>query len=40
MAANMCVIRMSEGLKGLVIQYDECSHLSLTLSILSQLLSG
>lgn len=28
MAANKRVIRMVEWLKGLVIQYDECSHLS------------
>lgn len=40
MTVNTPVIRMLEGLKGLVIQYDECCHLSVTLSILSQLLSG
>lgn len=36
----MPMIRVFEGLKRLVIQYDECYHLSMTLSILSQLLSG
>lgn len=40
MAANVRVIRVFEGLKGLVIQYHESSHLSLALSILFQLLSG